>query len=956
MMIKLNKNYKIWPFLVVIIGLLMTLLVGFYTYNYYKQKESLQFELASSEIIILIENRMAAYEQVLKSGVGLFKASQNVSRKEWATFVKENKLNENFKGIQGFGYSEVVLPQNKKEHEARIKREGFPDFKIHPDGERELYTSIIYLEPFDERNIRAFGYDMFSEKVRREAMSKAMQSGEATLSGKITLVQEFDTDVQAGFLMYLPLYKKGFKTDTPQERTLAIQGFVYAPFRANDLMNGIIGTQFSNIDFAIYDGRSVSQENLIYDFNSIHNDTSLYKKTVITINGHEWTITFHSHNFFNNENSSMLILIPSFVLILTYLLYLLLNSLIQTREKAQQIAEQLTEKLRASEERVRFALEGTGDGLWDWNIKTNEVYFSKRWKEMLGFEEEEIDNTLEEWEKRVHPEDIEAVFADIAAHIEGRTDSYSSEHRVKCKDGSYKWVLARAIIASRDIDGTPIRMVGSISDISERKESQYKIDEYLRIIDKNVISSTTDLDGTILKASQALCDISGYSKEELIGKNHNILRHPDMSNEILEELWRTIKSGKIWNGEIKNRHKDGGHYWVKSTIIPEYDKNNKMIAYSSVRHNITSQKAKEDFMANMSHELRTPLNAIIGFSSILCNKLQDKEAKELAKQISQSSHTLLDLVNDILDLAKIQDSKFSIEPFEFHAYEEVIKLSSQLEGLTATKKLTLTTHIGDTLHGTFMGDWDRIKQVILNLVSNSIKFTPENGMIDIKIDYEKNLLIIRIEDNGIGMSNEAQDRIFKPFEQADGSTTRKYGGTGLGLSITQNLVELMHGKIELESVEGKGTIFTVQIVLEKINEYDGDEPEDDVIDELTPLNTHVLVAEDNKTNQMLITMLLDDFGVTCDIANDGVEAVEMYNPDIHSLILMDENMPNMNGSEAMKIIQEKYQERCGPIVALTANAMENDKEKFLKLGMNAYVAKPIDNDELYITMKELLSR
>ena len=200
--------------IILFIAFLLSIMSGWYIYQYYDQEKKLNAELKSHEVLILIKNRMAAYEQVLKSGIGLFKASPNISRKQWAIFVNEHKLDENFKGIQGFGYSEVVLPENKTKHEERIKKEGFNNFKIHPAGQRELYTSIVYLEPFDERNTRAFGYDMFSEKVRNKAMSKAITSGNATLSGKITLVQEFDTDIQAGFLMYLPLYKVNAKIET----------------------------------------------------------------------------------------------------------------------------------------------------------------------------------------------------------------------------------------------------------------------------------------------------------------------------------------------------------------------------------------------------------------------------------------------------------------------------------------------------------------------------------------------------------------------------------------------------------------------------------------------------------------------------------------------------------------------------------------------------------------------
>ncbi|QFR50174.1 diguanylate cyclase [Sulfurimonas lithotrophica] len=593
MPIHFNKSHKVWPIVTIIIGLLFSALSGWLTYNYYKEKENLRLDLASNEIILLVQNRMAAYEQVLKSGVGLFNASDMVSRKEWTIFVKEHKLNENFKGIQGFGYSEVVLPQNKHQHEERIRKEGFADFKIYPDGKRELYTSIIYLEPFDERNIRAFGYDMFSEKIRRIAMKKAMLNGKAALSGKIKLVQEFNTDIQAGFLMYLPVYKKGYKLDTPQERALAIQGFVYAPFRANDLMNGILGKMFPNIDFEIYDGDSIAKDNILYSSNS-NNKSKLYKKTNITMNGHTWTLIFKTNSVFKSENIYVIFLIPSLILILTFLLYSLLNSLIKTEKNAVQIAKKATQKLQNSEERLRYALEGAGDGLWDWNLVTDEVFFSKRWKKMLGFSEDEIGSDIDEWKSLIHPEDLEHMDADITAHIEGKRDTYKNEHRVKCKDGSYKWILDRGIIVSRSIDGTPLRMVGSQSDISERKQSQLKLAYYLEIIDKNVISSTTDLHGKITKVSQAFSDISGYSKNELLGKSHNILRHKDMPSSTYKELWKTIQSGNIWEGEIKNKRKDGSTYWVDATISPVKNEQGETINYTSIRHDITDKKRIEE--------------------------------------------------------------------------------------------------------------------------------------------------------------------------------------------------------------------------------------------------------------------------------------------------------------------------------------------------------------------------
>ena len=462
--------------------------------------------------------------------------------------------------------------------------------------------------------------------------------------------------------------------------------------------------------------------------------------------------------------------------------------------------------------------------------------------------------------------------------------------------------------------------------------------------------------GNITYASPALCEISGYTQEELLGKGHSLFRHKDMSSRVYKNLWDTIQSGEIWNGEIKNVKKNGDYYWVNASIMPEFDDANTIVGYSSIRVDITAQKAKEDFMANMSHELRTPLNSIIGFSSILNKKQTDEDHRKLSKQVYTSATGLLHLINDILDLAKIEDANFTLEAFDFHAYDELVEFSQQFEGLTHKKTLHFNTILDDSLKNVFHGDWGRLNQIALNLISNAVKFTPKDGRIDFKVEYENDTYVMNVSDNGIGMNQEVQDKIFKPFEQADGSTTRKYGGTGLGLSITQNLVELMDGKIELESAEGKGTTFIVSIPLEKLDQIILEENEKDLntVEKDDSLSGDILIAEDNKTNQMLIRMLVEDFGLTCDIANDGLEAVELYNPDKYLLILMDENMPNMNGLEALRILQEKYKQECGAIIALTANAMKGDRERFLNAGMSDYVAKPINEDELYRAIVKFL--
>ncbi len=488
--------------------------------------------------------------------------------------------------------------------------------------------------------------------------------------------------------------------------------------------------------------------------------------------------------------------------------------------------------------------------------------------------------------------------------------------------------------------------------------------QYKHLVDNSSIVSKTDPNGRITYVNEAFEKISGYTKEELIGKSHNIVRHPDTPSSLFEKLWKTIQGKRVFHANIKNLHKNGSFYYVKLFISPVTDQNGEIEEYISIRQDITSEilaleeekkinRSKDEFISNMSHELRTPLNSIIGFSAILNKQQTNPEHRKLSQQISSSANSLLDIVNSILDLSYIKDSTLTIEPFEFDFYEKSTELVSTLKELNLNDTHIMNLDISDNLKGDFYGDWNRINQVIINLVSNAIKFTPNNCEVGLKADYKDECLVVSVSDNGIGISQEAKEHIFKPFQQADGSRSRSYGGTGTGLTITKSLVELMNGNLELESQLGVGTTVTVNIPLKKVQKLE-DEADDLEESEKDPLGIHVLVAEDNKTNQMLIEMLLEEFGITCDIANDGLEALDMYNPDIHAMILMDEDMPNMNGTEAMKKIREKYQDKCGAIIAVTASSMAGDRERFLEAGMDEYISKPIDEDILYKTIKQML--
>ena len=498
---------------------------------------------------------------------------------------------------------------------------------------------------------------------------------------------------------------------------------------------------------------------------------------------------------------------------------------------------------------------------------------------------------------------------------------------------------------------------------------------------------------------------------------------------------------------------------------------------------VAAEKSKDDFLANMSHEIRTPLNAILGFVTILKKRIVDPKNTSYLNIIDTSGNSLLAIINDILDFSKIQSGKFTITPNEINPIEELSNVTILFASKAYEKHLLYAVYIDPTLPQTIHVDDVRVKQILSNILSNAIKFTPRDGLIKVRILIENEELIISVQDSGIGIAKENINKVFSAFEQADGTTTRKYGGTGLGLSISSKLAALMDGELNLVSTEGKGSTFTLKIPIEiidptpkeffdlnkiqkykfailnttqdsviftrvikkylsdlnitnviELNEYttegydilffvpndtyneevvdaeipaiamirsnqiklapldhitslyapfaptsviqaidditieniqeftDEDQSKEDVIEdseEEVLFNGNILIAEDNKTNQMLIKLILMDYELDFKIANDGVEAVEMYKSGTYDLILMDENMPNLNGLGAMEQIKEYEKENdldSTPIIALTANALVSDIEKFLSAGMDGFVAKPIDTKLLEIELAKHLQK
>ena len=362
-----------------------------------------------------------------------------------------------------------------------------------------------------------------------------------------------------------------------------------------------------------------------------------------------------------------------------------------------------------------------------------------------------------------------------------------------------------------------------------------------------------------------------------------------------------------------------------------------------------ASKVKSEFLASMSHEIRTPLNAILGFVDILKAGEKEKQRQKRFSIIKTAGASLLTIINDILDFSKIESGKMLLERRKFYTKNPFKDIAQIFYEKAKENGIELKIHFSQELPRYFVGDVVRIKQVAGNFLSNALKFTHKNGEINIYLKFEVSTaeLTFTVKDNGIGINEKNLKNIFESFTQEDSTTTRKYGGTGLGLSISKALVDSMHGRIEVESTLGKGSKFS--FILPTLEAEHLDFTDNSLIEKVDlnkQIDAKILLVEDNKTNQLLMKILLTDIGLSVDLAENGLEAVEKFKENQYNLILMDENMPKMSGIEATKIILDLEKQTNAthtPIVALTANALATDRAKFLSAGMDEFVSKPIDN-------------
>jgi PAS domain S-box-containing protein len=649
---------------------------------------------------------------------------------------------------------------------------------------------------------------------------------------------------------------------------------------------------------------------------------------------------------------------------------------------------------KEAERNLKMAVEVTQVVFWKLDLLNQKLYFDQTNLQILGLDPSEALSSLPDWMARLHPDDAGPFGQRFEAALQAGDAVFDMEYRLRRIDGQYQWIHTRGSIVRRAADGRPELAVGTSMNISERKRTEAELERHRQHLEELVQQRTTELLATEARATRILdsaadglygvdsesrimfinraaCRMLGYTAQQVIGKSaHELFHHsrPDGSPYPAADC----QARQAWRLGQESRVDDETYWHADGHPIPVALASHPMVENGRITGAVVSvvdvslqraatlareqalaaaenlARARSEFVANMSHEIRTPMNGVLGFAKIGLRRYDEpKRARDAFEKILSSGNQLVGVVNEILDFSKIDAGKLQLERTEVSVNEVLNGALQLVTDRAAAKGLALRLERDADLPPTCMGDPLRIGQVLLNLLTNAIKFT-EVGSVTLSAERQGEQLVFRVADTGIGMTAEQLDYVFNPFQQADGSITRKFGGTGLGLAICKRLLELMHGEVHVDSSPGRGSRFEVRLPFvppapkAAANGLASARPVERALAGLS-----VLLVEDDPINRAMLELELIDAGARLVVVGDGAQAVERVVVDgasTYDAVLMDIQMPVMDGHEATRRILTFAPGL--PIIGQTAHAFDEDRKKCLAAGMVGYVTKPIDPQAL----------
>ena len=990
------------PLLVLLLCLGLTTLAWHAADSAVARSQQQDFDYQVRRILTLLQQRMATYEQVLRGAQGFVGSQAMVGRADFAGYVATLRLEESFPGIQGIAIAELIPPERREAHMARVRAQGVADYAVRPDGERGVYSAIAQIEPATRMNLRALGYDMLTEPVRRDAMERSRDSGMAALTGKLRLVQEQEPHVQSGVIVYLPVYGRGLPLASVAQRRAALVAWVGGPFRMHDLMLGLLGERAGDVRLRIFDGTDMAEEARLYDSATAEDagPARLHALRRIRIADRDWTLAIDSTPAFEARfHSSVPLLTAGAGAGISVLLALLVWLLASGRSRALALAGSMTRALRASQLRWQYALEGAGDGVWDWNNHTGEVVLSRRWKEMLGYGVAELGDSVETWISLLHPDDRDGVMQAMSDYIGGRIPLYAREVRMRCRDGSWKWILTRGSVVSRDANGHPLRTIGTHTDISNLKENEEALRaSYSRIAAEQrrirvILENSHDAfiavgpDERITDWNTQAERTFGWTAREAMGQSLAALIIPPADRAAhLASFARFVASGGgdfAGRREITAQHRSGSQIPVEIALaaIPHEsgyaatafvrdisdrreaerlraEHERSLEEARAALHHAQKLEAVGKLTGGIAHDFNNVLQIISGYLQLM--QRDAGEGSLLRRQVQRALDAVdrgARLSTRLLTFARRQP----LQPVAVELGRLVAGMDELLRGALGGS-VTLSVNVPDGLWNT-LADRDQLQNVVLNLAINARDAMDGVGSLDITLanttlfpgslrsrpdlpagDY----VMLTMQDSGAGMTPEVRERAFEPF-----FTTKAEGvGTGLGLSMAYGFVTQSGGHIDIGSAPGAGA--TVQLYLPRADLQE-EGPASTVAEAVVGGTENILVVEDDEPVRSAVCAMLQGLGYTVRSAGDAEAALRLLQDGAPAdLLFTDVVMPG--ALRAPDLVRAAQSMRPG-LAVLYTSGYTRDAVLHDAAGEEALLLrKPYRREQLAQKVREALAR